>query len=146
VKQKMLEEFASVLRRKRNALLQAAAPTIVDVPTITDERESELEESAQNDRIAGVLSHLRERDRQTIREIDAALDRIAAGVYGECALCENDIAVKRLRALPTTMFCIECATAREKEQQAMNTARSSMAHGTWRSAVEDEFDAAETET
>lgn len=144
MKQKLLEEFASVLRRKRNALLQAAEPTIADVPTVNNEKESELEESAQNDRIARVLSHLRERDRQTIREIDAALDRISAGVYGECALCENDIAVKRLRALPMTTLCIECATMREKEQQT-NAARFSMGRPTGRAPAEDEFEAAETE-
>ena len=135
-----------MLRRKRNALLQAAATATAEVPMITAERESELEESAQNDRMERVLSHLRERDRQTIREIDAALDRIAGGVYGECALCENDIGVNRLRALPMTMLCIECATAREKQQQSINATRSAMSRGTWRAPAEEEFDAAETET
>jgi DnaK suppressor protein len=145
VKQKLLEEFASMLRRKRNALLQAGAPTIADVPAITAERQSELEESAQNEGITRVLSHLRERDRQTIREIDAALDRIAAGVYGECVLCENEIGVNRLRALPMTTFCIECATTREKQQQSINAARSATSRDAWSAATLDEFDAAETE-
>lgn len=146
MKQKHLEEFASVLRRKRTALLHDLALTFADVQTTTAERESELEETAQNDRIARVLSHLKERDQKTIHEIDAALDRIAGGVYGECALCENDIGMNRLRALPTTTLCIECATAREKKQQLINAARSITSRDSLgRVGLEDEFDAAETE-
>ncbi|HWO42259.1 MAG TPA: TraR/DksA family transcriptional regulator, partial [Candidatus Eisenbacteria bacterium] len=83
------------------------------------ERESEIEENAQKDRIARVTSRLSERDRQAIEQIDAALARIEAGTYGQCAWCENDISPQRLRALPTAVLCIDCATAREKRQKAM---------------------------
>lgn len=144
MKPKIMEEFASVLRRKRAALLQDSQPVIADVETVAADRESELEQTAQNDGIARVLSRLKERDQKTIREIDAALDRMAAGIYGECALCEEDIGINRLRALPTTVLCIECATAKEKKQQSINSARSSVSAGSF-AAAEDEFDAAESE-
>lgn len=136
-----------MLRRKRAALLHDGASTIVEVQALAAERESELEQAAQNERIARVLSHLKERDQKTIREIDAALDRIAAGIYGECALCENNIAINRLRALPTTTLCIECATAREKKQHLTDAARSAPSRDSFgRAALEDEFDAAEAES
>ena len=144
MKPKTMKEFASVLRRKRAALLQDSPPVIPDVETIAADRESELEETAHNDGIARVLSRLKERDQKTIREIDAALDRIAAGIYGECALCEEDIGINRLRALPTTVLCIECATAKEKKQQSITLARSSVSAGSF-AASEDEFDAVESE-
>jgi DnaK suppressor protein len=137
-----MEEFASALRRKRAALLQDSPSVIPDVETIAADRESEIEETAQNDGIARVLSRLKERDQKTIREIDASLDRIAAGIYGECAFCEEDIGINRLRALPTTVLCIECATAKEKKQQSINSARSSASSF---AASEDEFDAVESE-
>lgn len=146
MKQKIMEEFATVLRRKRAALLQDSPPIVADVATMAADRESELEEAAQNDGIARVLSHLKERDQKTIREIDAALDRIAADVYGECALCEDDIGVNRLRALPTTVLCIECATAQERKQQLVNGARSAASIDAFAGAgFEDERDAAESE-
>ncbi len=146
MKQKFMNELASVLIRKRETLLQDMAITIADMEAITAERESELEESAQNDGITRLTSHLKERDQKMIREIDAALDRMAAGIYGECALCENDIGINRLRALPTTMLCIECATAREKKQTINAADQSSLLYGPFTPVqMEEDSDAAETD-
>jgi RNA polymerase-binding transcription factor len=145
VRQKLTDELGAVLRQKREILLQEVAATVGDIETITAERESELEETAQNDRITRLASHLKERDRRTIREIDAALERIAAGTYGECALCENDIGANRLRALPTTTLCIECATAREKKQQLTRAARSSLWSSPFTAVETDDFDIAEND-
>ena len=46
---------------------------------------------------------------QTLGEVDAALDRIRAGSYGQCQECGQPISHKRLEALPYTPHCIECA-------------------------------------
>ena len=121
---KFIDEIGVGLRRKKSSLLQDLMETNTEMQAITEERESELEESAQKDRIARLTSSLKERHRRTIREIDAALERMTAGEYGLCESCENEIGIGRLRALPTTELCIECATAREKEQQSINLAGS----------------------
>lgn len=52
--------------------------------------------------------------RRELRAIDAALERIEEGSYGECVRCGNPIAQARLEALPYTALCIECAKAEEK--------------------------------
>ncbi len=146
MKQKLMDELASALRQKREALLQDGTVMLVDEQPMATERESELEESAQNDLMTRLTSHLKERDQKTIREIDAALERMAAGVYGECTLCENDIGINRLRALPTTTLCIECATARERKQQLINAVRPSSSYDPFSSqAMEKDFDAPETD-
>ncbi|WP_416173452.1 TraR/DksA family transcriptional regulator [Cypionkella sp.] len=44
-----------------------------------------------------------------IRRIKAALARIAAGDYGICAKCGQDITSERLDVLPDTPFCRNCA-------------------------------------
>jgi DnaK suppressor protein len=44
-----------------------------------------------------------------IREIEAALRRIADGSYGTCAKCGAPIEPQRLEALPTAATCIACA-------------------------------------
>jgi DnaK suppressor protein len=144
VKKKLLEELEATLRRKRSALLQDVTESLVGMQPATDERESEFEESAQKDLMTKLVSRLKERDQRTIREIDAALDRIAAGVYGECARCENEIGIGRLRALPTTMLCIDCATAREKRQQALSLEGGAERYIGAREA-EEEFDTAEND-
>ncbi len=42
--------------------------------------------------------------------IDAALQRLDTGEYGECLACGEDIAPKRLELDPATPVCIGCAT------------------------------------
>ena len=46
---------------------------------------------------------------QTVRLIDAAITRIKAGTYGTCSVCGEEIAEKRLAALPYASTCINCA-------------------------------------
>jgi RNA polymerase-binding transcription factor DksA len=43
-----------------------------------------------------------------VRLMRAALDRIAAGTYGNCLTCRGAIGVVRLTALPHAGFCIPC--------------------------------------
>lgn len=41
-------------------------------------------------------------------EIDAALDRMAAGRYGRCVGCGRQIPTDRLDVLPMTALCMSC--------------------------------------
>ena len=54
--------------------------------------------------------------RVRIRALQAALVRIEAGDYGECAECGNGISEARLRADPAAMHCVECAGRMEGQQ------------------------------
>ena len=47
--------------------------------------------------------------REHLREIDAALARLDAGVYGTCERCGRPISAGRLEARPTARTCIDCA-------------------------------------
>lgn len=57
-----------------------------------------------------VLERLGEAGLREVAGIRAALRRIADGSYGTCARCGSDIGAERLRALPATPLCRECAT------------------------------------
>lgn len=61
-----------------------------------------------------VLLNLSETQRQKIRDIDAALDRLAQGVYGICIRCEEEIDQRRMEVRPFSRYCIECKTDVEK--------------------------------
>lgn len=115
---RLTNELAQELSRRRAALLKEVAANQDEVAAIIAQQESEFEEAAQNDRIARLTTRLGERDRQKIREIDDALDRMSKGEYGKCAGCGRQIATQRLRALPTAMPCIKCAAARESRRRA----------------------------
>lgn len=59
--------------------------------------------------------HLLANEEQMLNEISAALERIDAGKFGQCEECRADIAKPRLKELPYTRFCVECA--RKMDQQ-----------------------------
>jgi RNA polymerase-binding transcription factor DksA len=46
---------------------------------------------------------------ERLTEVDLALLRLAEGVYGDCLLCGHRIGRERLRALPWTAYCRDCA-------------------------------------
>ncbi|HRP95719.1 MAG TPA: TraR/DksA family transcriptional regulator [Rhodocyclaceae bacterium] len=54
------------------------------------------------------------RDIGEIREIDAALQRIADGRYGQCIDCGNPIDHERLLAVPTALRCFPCQDRHER--------------------------------
>jgi DnaK suppressor protein len=49
-------------------------------------------------------------------QIDMALDRIVAGTFGQCEVCEKPISPERLRALPFTNVCINCKRLQEQNE------------------------------
>ena len=71
---------------------------------------ADFEEQAADLENQDALSGVEEAALREIGQIDAALQRIAQGSYGVCANCGNDIAPRRLEALPTATQCIGCAS------------------------------------
>ncbi len=112
-KKKIIDSLAEELHRRRLAIVGGVDNVEGELKNITQEQEPELEEEAQKDRIATVLEHLSNRDRQALEEIDEAIQRIVQGTYGKCLSCGRYIALARLRAVPTTRLCIDCARAHE---------------------------------
>jgi DnaK suppressor protein len=45
---------------------------------------------------------------ESVREIDAALARIAGGTYGSCESCGQPIGDERLDARPVARLCVTC--------------------------------------
>jgi DnaK suppressor protein len=117
---RIAKELAAVLRRKRSSLLlQEIAGSQSEAEATVEDRESELEESAQKDRMTRLESRLTERGQILLRQIDDALERIDTGTFGACERCGNDISTPRLKAMPTAALCIDCANALEKRQRTL---------------------------
>jgi RNA polymerase-binding protein DksA len=55
-----------------------------------------------------MASRLKSIESRTLREIDEALRRIAAGTYGVCAACGGPISVARLEIVPHARVCMKC--------------------------------------
>jgi RNA polymerase-binding transcription factor len=54
---------------------------------------------------------------ETLNKINDALGRLEQGTYGNCFDCGEEIAEKRLRALPFAVRCKDCEEAREVAEQ-----------------------------
>ena len=54
---------------------------------------------------------------ETLNKVDDALARLEQGTYGNCFECGEEIAEKRLRALPFAVRCKDCEEAREVAEQ-----------------------------
>ena len=100
--------FQQTLKSKREELQARMSERINDVSV---EREPDDEAglatlSYTKDLAVATL----ERERQTLREIEAALGRMKTGRYGTCEACGKQIPEARLRALPWARLCVACAS------------------------------------
>lgn len=56
-----------------------------------------------------VLDNLGDRARAELLDVWHALQRIDQGTYGICSECGRKISIDRLKALPATEYCVDCA-------------------------------------
>jgi DnaK suppressor protein len=62
------------------------------------------QEAAERDVAVQIL----DRESTLVRRLRSAIDRIRDGSYGVCLQCEEEIADKRLKAIPWAELCIDC--------------------------------------
>lgn len=81
----------------------------LEVAKLSDEGDQTAQEQQNN-----ISIQLHERERLSLVLIDKTLSKFAAGTYGECESCGDEIAIKRLQARPLTPFCINCMEEHEE--------------------------------
>ena len=74
-------------------------------------------ESAEADIQEDIEFALVQMKSETLNKINDALARLEQGDYGYCFDCGEEIAEKRLRALPFAVRCKDCEEAREAAEQ-----------------------------
>jgi len=74
-------------------------------------------ESAEADIQEDIEFALVQMKSETLNKINDALMRLEQGDYGNCFDCGEEIAEKRLRALPFAVRCKDCEEARENAEQ-----------------------------
>lgn len=104
-------EFAARLRALQADLWDADARGRDGQAVVTLDQQSvgrlARMDALQNQAMAKAGGRRRE---EQARRIQAALERIAAGTYGECLDCGEDIPEKRLELDPTLPLCVSCAS------------------------------------
>ncbi len=74
------------------------------------------------DQVLSELEHenayfLASKARETLYAIEEALARMKDGTYGICMICEKEIDVERLKAVPWTELCIDCQKKLETQKK-----------------------------
>jgi RNA polymerase-binding transcription factor DksA len=72
---------------------------------------------AQKENLAQLIDKLDERGKEEIGEIELALTKMSSGRYSICELCGKSIPIKRLKVLPATRLCRNCAQKYEEAQK-----------------------------
>lgn len=116
-KQKLLVERERILRelgRITEAINEAAA-------------ETESAKQSYSNHIADIGTDFMEKEKnyyyadqegQYLKAIEAALERIEHGEYGQCMECGELISEKRLEAVPAAELCINCKDKKEKIERS----------------------------
>lgn len=106
---KQLEVFKSSLENKKTELMNRVQALNDDKTRQRGALTANLEEQAQDIENDEVVDGLEELERTQLAQINAAIDRIENGSYGQCLSCGNEIAQTRLEAVPFSTNCIKCA-------------------------------------
>lgn len=110
-----LESFNQLLGQQRQRFMQEFRRAEQGLDAIAAERESELEEHAQEEQTARLLARLDDQTLRAVKEIDLARQKVIHGSYGKCELCRKPIALARLRVLPAARCCRRCAAKTEAQ-------------------------------
>ncbi|HET6439884.1 MAG TPA: TraR/DksA family transcriptional regulator [Anaeromyxobacter sp.] len=114
-----LESVRGELQHRRHRILETVRRERAELEGLqAAERDPEFEEGAQSEHEQYTLARLSDAQRREVAAITAALLRIDEGEYGICAECEQEIDPRRLAALPTALFCTDCARRREQRATA----------------------------
>ena len=112
-------ELKKMLEERRRELLSEVQGKIRDVRAESGKERDVLDqgESSEVDIQEDIEFALIQMKSETLNKINDALSRLDHGDYGYCFDCGEEIAEKRLRALPFAVRCKDCEEAREVAQQ-----------------------------
>jgi DnaK suppressor protein len=104
MKETEVDEYRALLVAKREEIV-GKSPRREDLWIVQSNEQIETVQLAgQREFAARTL----ERETKNLTQIDAALKRIDKGEFGICLDCEEEIAPKRLSALPWARYCLHC--------------------------------------
>ena len=108
------QRFRKILHEQRQNILGNARGVMSgDLHVDPDDFPDEMD-TASSEVNMQFTGRLREREQGLLSKIDAALEKIDNGEYGECKSCGEDIGRKRLEARPVAELCIDCKAEQEK--------------------------------
>ena len=110
---KQIEELKKILIQKYTTIKSNIADNIDNISKLNNcECKDELDfaETSSDSFTTGIIVQQQQKD---IKEINEALKSIENGTYGICKMCDEYIAIGRLRAKPFAKYCTDCREIHE---------------------------------
>ncbi len=120
MKRKELQTFKKQLSQEKAVILQTRSPKMDPSPKTGDAEGGDVCDIASSDRERDLKLRLNEREREKLRAIEEALERIEEGSFGICEECECKIPVGRLKIMPFALVCVECKSKEEKQSKLIS--------------------------
>lgn len=106
--------FKSDLQERHSELTRAIDRTHEEIRALADSDPGDVIDSSCGNSSKEAVFTTYSHNRTQLRKVEAALERIADGDFGICAVCGGAIGLKRLQALPCANNCIDCQEQLEK--------------------------------
>jgi DnaK suppressor protein len=116
LRKEKLENYKKTLLQKREQMasdLRQSTENLIN----DEEMFSDSIDQAAADTDKSFIVQLKNRERDTLVQIDEALRRIEVGTFGTCERCGESISEARIKAFPFTTLCIDCKAELESEHR-----------------------------
>ena len=111
---KTIERFKKILLKEREEIIGDVKQIYESSQEVGQDGIQDIGDEAANVYNKQILLTLNENERERLREVDEALDRIKTKTYGTCEECGEPIGMKRLEVKPVAKYCVPCKTKMEK--------------------------------
>lgn len=112
---KQIEELKEILLERKETItknIQGSRDSIDSLKDSECKDEFDYAEVSSDSFKEGIIANQQIKE---LNEIEDALKRIEKGTYGVCEMCDESIAIGRLRAKPFAKYCTPCREIHEQE-------------------------------
>lgn len=113
---KQIEELKEILLERKELItknIQGSRDSIDSLKNSECNDEFDYAEVSSDSFKEGIIANQQIKE---LKEIEEALKGIEKGTYGVCEMCDESIAIGRLRAKPFAKYCTPCREIHEQEQ------------------------------
>lgn len=111
--QKQIEELKLILLKRKDEIKSNIEDGIDNISKLNNcdcKDDLDFAEASSDSFTSGIIIN---QQKQELKEIEEALKNIEDGSYGICEMCDESIAIGRLKAKPFAKFCTDCREIHE---------------------------------
>lgn len=109
-----IKYFKKMLQERKEQIVKNIIDSCNDINELQNNKAVDEFDMASISTDSNLEYSISAKQRIELEKINKALLKIENGVYGICEMCDEEIAIARLKAHPSTRFCISCKELSEK--------------------------------